>query len=79
MHTLDLFHSYLLAAPAAEGPPGGQVIAVLGASGVLFFAFMSMRKAVGPFVEILKSALYALSTFVLIALAMVLLVISLIR
>lgn len=76
MHTLNLF----LAAPAGDAPPGAhQVLAVLGAALVLVFALMSMRRAVGPFVEILKSALAAVSTFFLIALAAVLLLLSLIR
>jgi hypothetical protein len=80
MHTLVLFPAYLLSAPATDAPPGGQhVLAVLGAAGVLLFAFVSMRRAVIPFAEILKSALYAVSTFLLVALAVVLLLVSLIR
>jgi len=78
MLTLAVFHPNLLAASAGEGQPAGHVFAVLAAAGVLMFAFASMRRAVGPFAEILKAALAAVFTFLLIALAVILLLISLI-
>ena len=80
MHTLVVFPAYLLSAPATAAPPGSQhALAVLGASGILLFAFVAMKRALVPFAEIIKSALYAVSTFLLVAVAVVLLLISLVR
>lgn len=79
MHTLVLFHASLLTASADGKSADGHAVMVLGAAGLLVFAFMSMRRAVGPFIEILKSALFAMVTFLLIAVAVVLLLISMIR
>lgn len=77
MPTLALFHSNYLAASAGQGQPGGRVFAVLGAVFLLMLAFRAMRRAVGPFGEILKAALGAVATFLLIALAVLLLLFSL--
>ncbi|MET3429539.1 hypothetical protein BJ973_008751 [Actinoplanes tereljensis] len=79
MPTLDFFHSNYLAASAGEGQSPGRVFAVLGAVFLLMLAFRAMRRAVGPFGEILKAALGAVATFLLIALAVVLLLVSLVR
>lgn len=77
MPTLALFHSNYLAASAGQSQPGGRVFAVLGAVFLLMLAFRAMRRAVGPFGEILKAALGAVATFLLIALAVLLLLFSL--
>lgn len=66
-------------ASTAPDPSPGSAVAVLAAAAVLLLAFAAMRRAVGPFVEILKAALYAVSTFLLILVAVILLLISLIR
>jgi len=80
MPSLDRFHPHFLADPADIASSGSQhILFVLVAAAVLLFAFVSMARAVGPVVEIIKSALYAVSTFLLIALAVVLLLISLFR
>jgi MYXO-CTERM domain-containing protein len=79
MPTLDLLQANFLAASAGENPPPGHVFAVLGAVALLMFAFGSMRRAVGPFAEILKAALGAVATFLLIAVAVILLLVSLVR
>ncbi|WP_433296456.1 hypothetical protein ACQP2F_38445 [Actinoplanes sp. CA-030573] len=76
MHTLALF---LSTSTTAAQPGTGKVFAILGASGVLVFAFASMRKAVQPFAEVLKAAFFAVSTFLLIGLAVVLLLVSLVK
>jgi hypothetical protein len=53
MHTLVVFSAYLLGAPATAAAPGSQhALAVLGASGVLLFAFVAMKRALVPFAEI---------------------------
>ncbi|MGK5678454.1 hypothetical protein [Actinoplanes sp. URMC 104] len=73
MTTVDAFSSTHLAALAATGSDNGRVLIILVAIGILLLTARSMMRAVVPVVEVLKAALAAMTSFVLIAAAVVVL------
>jgi hypothetical protein len=76
MQTLAVIPPILRAAPAPDHVGGQQPFVLLIAAVALMIAIVFMWRAVGPVLEILKAALYAVSTFLLIAVAVVLLVVT---
>jgi hypothetical protein len=75
MRTLVPGPPLFAAAPIAPQAGGQHVLVLLLAAFILVIAISFMWRAVGPVLEILKAALYAVSTFLLVALVVALLVV----
>lgn len=79
MKTLAPLVTHYLAVPAAPAASHSHVPLALVGAGALTLALVFMWRAAGPFLEIIKSALYAFATFLLIAVGAVLVLVTAVR
>jgi len=79
MKTLAPLVTHYLAASGAPAASHSTIPVALAGAGALTLALVFMWRAAGPFFEIIKAALYAAATFLLIAVGAVLVLVSAVR